>query len=444
MKQQIFHAKQLMRPGVLRKFEDARTVARASADEIADVNWRKRRALLDHVFSESSFYKERFKALDIDPRDINSEADWAKLPITTKEDIRLHWERILTVPLTSPVLKASVTGGSTGAPLKVYHDTRFPCEILGWRMLEWWGRSPADNAAFCWRLLRTSRLKKLLNTILWWPTSRVWLDASHMDDERVRKFLRDINNVRPAYIQGYTGALAHVAERVIDGRLITHSPACLWGTSSPVSRVQRELIQKAFGAPLYDQYGCSEIFWLAAECQEQNGLHFFADSRHLDIVPETAEDSGAYGHVLLTDLENFAFPLIRYENGDRAAWSNRMCSCGVNLPLIEPVRGRVTDLIRSPEGSVISGDYITTLFDDWPDLVKAFQVRQYRNFDVELQVVPNGAPGVADAAIAQVIENLRGRLGHSLGISSKVVGGISSDQGKTRFVVSDLERPRHD
>src|ERR1039457_6705143 len=108
-----------------------------------------------------------------------------------------------------------------------------------------------------------------------------------MTPERIDQFLASVNRCRPALVQGYVGAVHALAERILGAGLRIHAPEAVTVTAAPLSAVQRALIERAFHAPVYDQYGCGEVFWLGAECDRRAGLHVFADSRHLEIIDES-------------------------------------------------------------------------------------------------------------------------------------------------------------
>src|SRR5690606_15966560 len=64
---------------------------------------------------------------------------------------------------------------------------------------------------------------------------------------------------------------------------------------------------------------------------------------------------GQPGKVVVTDLNNFAMPLIRYCVEDVGVPSDRVCGCGRGLPLMERLEGRVADFLIVPDGGRIAG-----------------------------------------------------------------------------------------
>ena len=102
----------------------------------------------------------------------------------------------------------------------------------------------------------------------------------------------------------------------VNNNIFFNPPKAVWVTSSPMTEFQREFMQNIFKAPVYSQYGSVETFWLAAECQERKGMHMFSDIRHIEFVNEFGKnvEIESYGNILVTDLEDYLFPIIRYQN----------------------------------------------------------------------------------------------------------------------------------
>jgi len=82
------------------------------------------------------------------------------------------------------------------------------------------------------------------------------------------------------------------------------------------------------------------------------------------------------------------------------------CSCGVKLPLMDKVRGRTSDLIRLPNGKSLSGEYMTTIFDDFPEAIRQFRVHQLADYSLNIWVVPNSDCQNLEAILNKVKEKL--------------------------------------
>ncbi|NHI82923.1 MAG: phenylacetate--CoA ligase family protein [Candidatus Thorarchaeota archaeon] len=410
-----------------------------SSRELAELNWRKRKKLLRYAYKSVPFYRRKFKAAGIIPDDVKTPDDFLKIPFLTKNDIRENLADIMAMEVDKRYFQVSTTGGSTGIPLRVYHDRRVPLHAIGWRLLARWDLAPWDDGAFVFRDVRQSRFQDLAYCAFWWPTKRVLLDAASMTESSIRCFIRKYKCIKPRLLQGYVGAICHLAEYVDDHCIELPPPKAVWLTSSPISEVQRNLVEKVFNAPVYDQYGCGEVYWLAAECNQHTGLHIESDIRHIEFVKNgeiCAE--GEFGDIVVTDLENYAFPIIRYLNEDRGRLIEGQCPCGLPFPLMDHVRGRESDMIRLPNGTVLSGDFLTTIFDACPEAVKMFQFIQNADYSIVLRFVPNKSYRDYRGAIGKVRNILLEKTQQQVPVLMEATEDIPSQGGKLKFIISKL------
>src|SRR5258707_1233614 len=127
---------------------------------------------------------------------------------------------------------------------------------------------------------------------------------------------------------------------------------------------QRRAIERAFGCPVTNRYGCEEVSLIACECERHGGLHVNADGIYLEVVRTdgTPAEPGEAGSLLVTDLVNRAMPLLCYQVGDVGALSERRCACGRGLPLLDRLEGREADYVVTPRGQLVSGISLTDHF----------------------------------------------------------------------------------
>lgn len=410
-----------------------------SADELSHLNWKKRKKILAYAFDFVPFYRHKYQSEGMTPEDIKTEKDFERIPILTKQEIRNNLEEMVSSHHNSKNLIEVSTGGSTGEPVKVYGDPNVNLDVFGWRMLNWWGVDPSVNTALAYRSVPQGR-NKLLNKIMWFPTKRCFLDASYMTSNSIEKFLFEYDRNKPQLIIGYVGAVHALAMYVTKNNISIPPPKAVWTTSAPLPEFQRQYMQEVFKAPVYSQYGSCETYWMAAECAQQRGMHIFSDVRHLEFVNASGYKvaDNNYGSIVVTDLENYACPIIRYKNGDRGRRKSSQCACGISLPLMDAVKGRETDSITMPNGDTISGEFLTTIFDDFPDVVRAFQIKQSRDFLLELLFVPSES-GFDISSVYIVRDRLLSMSNHQVNIKLTEVNEIAHDRGKTKFILSDIQ-----
>ena len=409
-----------------------------SGDELAALNWNRRKEIVKFVFINNSFYRNKYTVAGFEPGDLKSPDDFERLPILEKQEIRENVHDMVSSGYDIDLLKASTTGGSTGAPLKTYCDPSAPGSEISWRTLNWWGTDISENSAYLYRAIPSARTQLLQRTLLW-PTKRNWLAAQDMDEATMGKFYQQLFKSKPSYLIGYVGAIDIFAGFLDKHHYSLDSVNVIWTTSAPLPEGKRVYLQNVFKAPVLTQYGSCEFYWIAAECLKQNGMHVASDIRHVETVDgEVPVDAEEFGDLLVTDLCNRAFPLIRYRLGDRGRLLKTTCSCGLPFGLMDYVKGRISDKIHLPDGGAIPGEYWTTIFDDHTDGVKSFQVHQAADYSITIYYEALRQE-ICDKAIVAVHARLSAKLGLQVSLEFVPKNIDVNDNGKTRFVVSEIQ-----
>jgi phenylacetate-CoA ligase len=134
-------------------------------------------------------------------------------------------------------------------------------------------------------------------------------------------------------------------------------------------------------------------------------------------------------------LNNLVFPFIRYRIGDLAALRDSHCECGRRLPLLTDLRGRSTDFIRAPDGTLIHGEWFTHLFYD----VRGVVLFTFRQLGARQYVFNIQRDSDFDAvAFARAMEKVTLRLSSGASIDIVFLDRFeASPSGKHRFVVND-------
>lgn len=429
-----------MRNSAMKMYEEALRNQSLPLEDLKKVCWEKRVRLVRYVYAHVPFYKQYYDEHGFDPVNLKTEADWNRIPPLEKRHIRLFSDRILNPDAAKKHITWTTTGGSTGTPLKVYRDKRFKLEILGWRAFTWWNVSPADNTGITHRRVPHGRKAMLLNRLLWWPTKRIYLSATSITEAEIRSFVNDINKKKIVWLTGYVGALEVIAEYILAHDITISTLRLVWSTSAPISRSTREKMEKAFGCKIMNQYGSCEVSNIAQQCPYSDHLHINADFVHVDIVdsygnPMTNEE----GDILVTDLSNYVFPLIRYRLGDRGCLIDEPCNCGISLPLMKGVKGRISDALYTPSGIYVDGNYLTTIFDDYSEYIDQFQVYQRKDFSITVLIKPKvSTPSDLNTILENILQTLKQNVKNEIPVKMKMVSKINHDQGKIRYIISEV------
>jgi phenylacetate-CoA ligase len=293
--------------------------------------------------------------------------------------------------------------------------------------------------ASLYRGVPVTGIKKLALNIINWPQEVIRFDATNMTIENIKKFIDEIKIKKPDLIHGYVGAVDAVANYILENNIRVPSPKVLWLTAAPVTKIQEDKISKAFNAPVCDQYGCSEQYFISCECPEKEGLHVFEDTVKVEFLDDDDNpvENNTYGNLVFTNLEEYGFPLIRYKNGDRSRFLETKCSCGRVLPLMDKVKGRVSDNIYLPNKNIMSGEYLTTMFDDYTDDVKQFQIIQKEDYSVTIKIVFHKNNNVKQI-VQNIYDDLQKRIQYSVDLKLEQVSEIISEKGKLQFIKSEL------
>tara|TARA_B100000787_G_C16199015_1_gene303312 strand:- start:2396 stop:3730 length:1335 start_codon:yes stop_codon:yes gene_type:complete len=429
----------LGKKGTIEAYKNAITNQVLSNEDLDELSWSKSKNLVHFAFNNVPWYHEKFKTIGLHPNDISKPEYFQQIPILKRHEIIDNFEKFIAKGITLKDLNFITTGGSSGTPLKIGVSKSRIREVQKWQMLDWWNTPLNADMASLYRGLPIKGLKKMALHLINWPQRVIRMDATQITPHEIVTFIQKYKKIQPKIIHGYVGAIDTIADYILENKIsFSFKPNAIILTAAPVSAIQEHKISKAFNAPVCDQYGCSEIYFIASECKQKKGLHVFADSVKVEIVDENNKllNNGEHGKIILTNLEEYAFPLIRYENGDESRLLNEPCTCGLTLPLMDKVKGRTSDNLTFPNGLVLSGEYLTTIFDNYTANVKQFQIIQKKDLSilVRVKLYTN-----KDATlITKVIENELGkRINNQVSLKLEFVSEIKQEKGKLKFIIKE-------
>jgi phenylacetate-CoA ligase len=192
---------------------------------------------------------------------------------------------------------------------------------------------------------------------------------------------------------------------------------------------------------VYNEYGASEVGIIAHQC-EQGGMHLSAENNIVEILRGGSQAGpGETGEVVVTNLDNYVMPLIRYRIGDVGALRAGTCGCGRGLPLMEVVDGRINNMALLPDGRIISGFYFYYLARDAVDQGSAphqFVVRQRARDHFHFIIAADAA--FDDAAWARLQQRVHEQLGAGLTLTRETAATLPvSAAGKRQQFVCELD-----
>jgi phenylacetate-CoA ligase len=408
-------------------------------EQIAALQWQRLKRLLEHCEQKVPYYRQRWREAGIAVADIRNLDDYAQLPVLTKADIRQHFDALQAEGWHDRVL-TKATGGSTGDPLR-FGYTRESYErrtAVMWRGYDWAGSRMGRRTLFVWggAVGTPNRVQQFKDRVYNAAFARRVLNSFGMTEANMAGYADAIDDYRPQVIVGYVGPLVRLAQWLLDTGRRVAAPRSIIGAAESLHEFQREIIERAFGCPAYNTYGCREFMLIASECERREGLHVNADHLVVELQRHPGAPATEPGEVVITDLFNYGMPFVRYLNGDVATASDHVCSCGRGLPLLQRVDGRLLDAIRTPAGHLLPGEFFPHMLKDVPGLVR-FQVVQRRLDQLELSLVRG--PGFDEASLAYIRRELAKVVGDSLQLNVHFVDDIPlTPSGKWRVCISEL------
>jgi phenylacetate-CoA ligase len=185
----------------------------------------------------------------------------------------------------------------------------------------------------------------------------IYLDTMNITDQAVLLFAEKWKKVKPTLLYGHAHSLYILAVYVKRLGINSIKPRGILSTSMMLIPHERQSIEDAFGIKVTDRYGCEEVSLIASECEKHEGMHLNIEHLFIEFIKEdgTSAGPGEMGSIIITDLMNRAMPFIRYQVEDMGVPSDRRCSCGRGLPLMDRVIGRTADFLIRRDGSRVAG-----------------------------------------------------------------------------------------
>jgi phenylacetate-CoA ligase len=402
--------------------------------------WEALLRLLQHAAATCPYYRETWAARKLSPERLERWSDFLAWPLITRETIRQQRLAMRTT-LNLPRL-AKATGGSSGEPLQFDLDwgSNDRRTAMMYRGYGWAGGAPGSKQLYVWgghvgQVPAWKRWKAALHRRF---ERQIVLNCFDFTPQRMQRHLERWNRYRPEVVVGYTNPLCELARYVrASGRQVAAPRSIIVGAEK-LHDFQRQLLQEVFQAPVFETYGSREFMLIGAECERHCGLHLSVENLYVEIVDDEGlpVPEGTEGNVVITDLFNYGMPFVRYVTGDRAIAGFENCPCGRGLPLLKKVVGRQLDVLETPDGRKVPGEFFPHLLKEFP-CVRRFQVVQTAADRITLKLVVEGGFTLADHDL--LLREIRNCVGTAVEVAFELVDDIPlTPAGKHRVVVREI------
>lgn len=393
----------------------------------------KLRQLIRHAYLNVPFYRDKLDALGLKPGDICTIEDLSRLPITTKLEIRPNFpDRVVAGNIPGSRRIPDKTSGSTGQPLVFYRDRASTDYTFASQLLfnHWAGIRPGDRCVYVagpGGLPVRNRISNLLQRY-----SRVSVSGLNMEEMRV--VVQRLAKMKPALIEGVSSAIFRLAQAAIK-HSVDIMPKAVASTVDMMP--SREVIERAFRCAFFNRYSNREIGAFAQSCPQGHDLHINTEICILEVVDSQGRGVGLgeRGKVILTDLNNYVMPFIRYDTGDIAV-AGGQCSCNRGFPLLSSLEGRSIEVLTTPRGRVLTpvilGRHLF-IVHDYADYFLKYQAEQREPDRVTFRFVPFRL--VPEDVKKHLYHNLQELVGEGVGVNLEFVDDIPPEASGKQLII---------
>jgi phenylacetate-CoA ligase len=207
-------------------------------------------------------------------------------------------------------------------------------------------------------------------------------------------------------------------------------------TGEYLSSQVKGLLEDTFKTKVTDIYACNEAGDIAWQCIKGQFYHINADNCIVEILKNgKPAEKDQTGEVVITNLNRYSMPFIRYKNGDLASFSGKECSCGCCLPVISEIIGRTGEDIMLPSGRIIPWNQLKG-FMNHPD-IRQFQIIQNKDGSLTVKFIAEEKNNIEDTKTL-LASRFKGLLGDCVNIGFSIVERIEpAPSGKSRLVICE-------
>jgi phenylacetate-CoA ligase len=344
----------------------------------------KLNTLIAYAYKNIPYYTKLFNSAGIDSHNtsLNKLHEIECIPFLTKSIIQNEYDSLHIKDLSTRGAYTNSTGGSTGEPVSFIQDTVFfeNSQASFLLALSWRNANPYDSVIKIWGAERDTfeGKKPLISYIKDFFRNRIVLNCFIMTEKNIVDYINIINRHKPKLIIAYVQSIYEIAKYAEEHNINIETQCAIHTGAGTLYECMRLTIEKVFGCKVFNHYGTREMSSIASECKDHSGLHITMDHTLVEVVDENgiACPPGVEGEIVVTTLNNFSMPLIRYKIGDIGTMSSSStCSCGCNYPKLEKITGRTNGVFKTKKGDRVGGEFFTHIFINrrW---VKSYQVIQ--------------------------------------------------------------------
>ena len=408
---------------------------RWSRHQLTDYRNGKIQKLIAHCYDHVPYYQRIMEERRIRPEEVKTEEDLVRFPILTKDILRTYTNELMAKNVAEMTIAWTRTGGTTGERVQVCKNR----ECTAWsnmcieRGLRWGGKTVDEPIIQLFggslgidKVSAATQIGNILRGDLFIPAYELLAGNAFSHFGKIRRS-------KCRFIRGYASAIYRLA--VLAKELNQDIQfAAAFPTAELLLPEWEEVIRETFKCSILPYYGCGEVNALGFSAPEANGYLIPEEHALIEVMrgDGTTELYGE-GKFLVTDLDNYAMPIIRYVNGD----AGKISGPAGQFPFarIERLDGRSNNLLMTENGDLISGVVGVSVFR-FTTSVKSYRIIQEEPLRINIKVVPKDS-SLSENDEQLVLQLLRKYLGNKMQITIEPVPSLPlPPSGKSVFIIN--------
>jgi phenylacetate-CoA ligase len=345
--------------------------------DLRELQLKRFKKIINYVFRNNRFYRDRIKGAKIDANNIKSLKDIEKIPFLTKQDLRQFYPFGLVCTDLDDIIEVHASSGTTGKPV-VGPYTRNDVELWGEVMARsLWANGLRKNDimqnAYGYGLFTGAHgFEKGAQKI-----GAVVITISSGNTKRQITIMKDFGTTALVCTPSYSLYMAETAEFMGLNPLKDFKLRIGCFGAESWSEEMRKNVEDRWGIVAHEHYGLTEIIGpgVVSECSCKK-LHINADHFYPEVIdPDTGESlpPGEEGELVFSTLTKEAFPALRFRTRDLAILHEGECECGRTLPIQSRIKGRSDDMMKV-KGVIVFPSQIEAALMQIEDLSNNYQI----------------------------------------------------------------------
>lgn len=331
-----------------------------SPDKIAAYQMQQANILLAHAANTVPHYQNTLAEILAANHGALDWDSWRQIPILERTDIQQLGDALVSkeIPQSHLPISTGKTSGSTGRPIELIKTNITGLMWLAMTLRgHLWHRRDLTAKLATIKAFSQELPKDGVEMDTWGPSTEMYANKGRAAVLSVHSAVSHqlvwLQRQQPDYLLSYPSNLAALAEESLKQNIRLPSLLEIISMGEKLTSQQRGLCREAWGVEIKDIYSAEEIGYIAHQSPIDESYMVQAEHVIVEVLDELGQPckSGEVGRVVVTTLNNFAKPLIRYAIGDYAEVGERS-PCGRGLQVLKQIMGRSRNMLFKPTGEM--------------------------------------------------------------------------------------------